>query len=85
VRGTGLPLNRHRELGRQLWDVNNLLVDLQPELADAYPNSRVLVSHLNQLTRGLAGLRDELEEKLFQEHPTEADQTIYRPRRWREP
>lgn len=75
----GLRFERHQEIGRRLAEINDELADLGGELDSTYPHARVLKSRLGEVLRGLASLRDEMEERLWDDHPTRASESIYHP------
>lgn len=79
----GLPFDRHQQLGRDLADLGKRLDDLRGELDRAYPTAQVLPSRMKELTRALQLLREELEERLWADHPTQASESVYLPRRRR--
>lgn len=58
-----LTLDEHRELGRQLQEMHNLLVRAHVKLANGYPANSKVVNRVARATQALDSLRSELDEQ----------------------
>jgi hypothetical protein len=79
----GLAFQRHQQLGRELADLDTQLEKLREELGAAYPIARVLHPRINDLIRDLRLVREELEERLWADHPAAASEASYFPQKRR--
>ena len=76
---SGLSLERHKEIGRLLKDMNRQLVSLSVEVGNAYPTTGEKAKpykHISQAINALSKARSCAEENCAQEHP-DWDTSIY--------
>lgn len=66
-----MPMDRHQQIGDQLKQMNQLLTELQAELANTYGKSCQEVSQAKAAHRALLLLRSSLDVRVCSEHPSD--------------
>lgn len=77
---TGLPLERHQELGPELAAIRDRLLHLSVEIGNSYPKHSRIFRLTERITDVLDSLRSDLEEAMFREnhdHPSLSTQVYY--------
>lgn len=79
-----IAMERHRELGKRLFDLRSELVDLLCEISLTEGKNARATRRCRQLVDALDWVRIELENAMYTWHPNEADGAVYYPRHERE-
>jgi hypothetical protein len=64
----GLTLARHREIGKDLYQMRNKLASLALEVGNAYPLISGIYNSASDAVNALDTLRSRLDAQLFEEH-----------------
>lgn len=68
-RKRGLSAERHHEIGLELARMNDRLVELSAEIANAYPVKSLAYIRMEIVEKRLFLLRSELDNRFFAEYP----------------
>jgi hypothetical protein len=79
VKKLKLPLEEHREIGRNLWWISTYLLHLTVNLRRSYSPDHPIVRLTSRLADRVNALRELLDEAVFAEYPNKADTDIYYP------
>jgi hypothetical protein len=75
----GLTIERHKELGQELFDIRDKLVNISCELGRAYPVKAGFDRQLGQVIQKIDAVRGMLDEHFYNEHPKDFNIRIYYP------
>lgn len=77
INKVGLEFDRHQEIATDIKHILNKLHKLSIELSRCYPLTQNPNRHALKAERYLDELRSELEDRMFKEHPAQANTHVY--------